>query len=141
MKPGVDTTVEPLVENLSRREREILALLAQGYTGPEMAEKLTIALSSVRSHLKNLYGKLGVNSKRSALNRAAALGLLGAPTTSPSPAVRHNLPRELTRFFGREPEAAQIKEVLAEYRRLTVTGAGGAGARRPVPRGTRAGAG
>jgi len=34
---------EPLVEQLSRREREILALLAQGYTGPEMAGKLTIA--------------------------------------------------------------------------------------------------
>ena len=76
MRPGDSRPAEPLVEQLSRREREILALLAQGYTGPEIAEKLTIALSSVRSHLQNLYGKLGVDGKRSALNRAKQQGHL-----------------------------------------------------------------
>ena len=37
----------PLVEPLTRRERQVLALLAEGYSGPEIAEKLTLALSSV----------------------------------------------------------------------------------------------
>jgi len=126
------------MEQLSRREREILGLLAQGYSGPEMAGKLTIALSSVRSHLQHLYSKLGVNGKSGALNRARALGLLETspaaftfqqpPTAVPAgPAPRHNLPMELTRFFGRELEIAQVRELLAEYRLVTVTGAGGVG--------------
>jgi ATP/maltotriose-dependent transcriptional regulator MalT len=58
-----------VVETLTRREREILALLAEGLTGPEMAVRLTLALSSVKSHLQHLYGKLGVNSKRQAVSR------------------------------------------------------------------------
>src|SRR5258708_5459902 len=109
MKPDVGMSVLPLMESLTRREREILELLAQGSTGPEIASKLTIALSSVRSHQQNLYGKLGVNSKRAALSRAAALGLLAAPPPASHPSARHNLPMELTRFFGRGPEIAQIK--------------------------------
>jgi predicted ATPase/DNA-binding CsgD family transcriptional regulator len=144
MRPGDGRPAEPLVEQLSRREREILALLAQGYTGPEIAEKLSIALSSVRSHLQNLYGKLGVDGKRSALNRARQLGLLGpsppppavepqraAPDPSLSaalpPAPTHNLPQQITRFFGREAELAQLKQRLAENRLVTLTGPGGVG--------------
>ncbi len=141
-----------LVETLTRREREILLLLAQGHSGPEIAEKLTLALNSVRWHIQRLYGKLGVNRKHQALVRAAELGLLAttpapggdsfaAPPGAASPAVslsaaarpeqpgrpRHNLPLQLTRFFGREPEIAQIKELLAEWRLVTLTGSGGVG--------------
>ena len=54
---------------LTRRQGEILALLAQGYSGPEIAEKLSLAISSVRSHLLQIYGKLGINTKRKALTR------------------------------------------------------------------------
>lgn len=61
---------ESLVERLTRREREILALLAQGYTGPEIADQLTLALSTVKWHIQQLYGNLGANSKRQALARA-----------------------------------------------------------------------
>jgi DNA-binding CsgD family transcriptional regulator len=57
-------------EPLTRREREILALLAQGLSGPEIAEQLTLGLSSVKSHIQHLYGKLGANSKRQAVARA-----------------------------------------------------------------------
>jgi predicted ATPase/DNA-binding CsgD family transcriptional regulator len=144
MSPGDGKPAEPLVEHLSRREREILALLAQGYTGPEIAQKLTIALSSVRSHLQNIYAKLGVDGKRGALNRARQLGLLEplppAPAvepqrSTPGPliaaapplALSHNLPQQLTRFFGREAELAQLKERLAEYRLVTLSGPGGVG--------------
>src|SRR5712691_930431 len=71
---------EPLVELLTRREREILALLAEGLTGPEIAERLSLGISSVKSHTQHLYGKLGASSKRQAVTRAHQLGLLsGAP--------------------------------------------------------------
>ncbi len=122
---------------LTRRQGEILALLAQGYSGPEIAEKLALAISSVRSHLLQIYGKLGVNTKRQALTRAAELGLLGtlAPTAGadsfPSrPAqVRppNNLPLQLTPFFGREHEISRLKERLARHRLITLTGSGGVG--------------
>jgi predicted ATPase/DNA-binding CsgD family transcriptional regulator len=64
---------------LTRRQGEILALLAHGYSGPEIAEQLVLAISSVRSHVVQIYGKLGANTKRQALTRAAELGLLGTP--------------------------------------------------------------
>ena len=69
---------EPCVEPLTRREQEILALLAQGLSATEIAAKLTLAVSSVKWYLQQLYGKLGVNSKQKALVPAGELGLLGA---------------------------------------------------------------
>jgi predicted ATPase/DNA-binding CsgD family transcriptional regulator len=128
MNPADGRPVKPIVEPLSRREREILALLAQGYTGPDIARQLSIALSSVRTHLLHLYGKLGVSGKSSALNRARAMGLLEPHPPAATPAaLRHNLPVALTRFFGRELETAQLKELLAENRLVTISGAGGVG--------------
>src|SRR6185436_3622570 len=94
---------QPLVEPLTRREREILALQAQGLSAPEIAQKLTLAVSSVKWYIQQLYGKLGVNSKQQALLRAGELGLLGAPAPAP-PERKHNLPVQVTRFFGREDE-------------------------------------
>ena len=79
---------DALVEPLTRREREILGLLDQGLSAPEMAEKLTLAVSSVKWHIQHLYGKLGVSGKRAALTRARELGLLDAPgsaATAPTP--------------------------------------------------------
>jgi predicted ATPase/DNA-binding CsgD family transcriptional regulator len=125
-----NASVKPLLEPLTRREREVLALLAHGYTAPEIAERLTVAVSSVKSHLRHLYGKLGVNSKRQALNRAEVLGLIGpiAPPAVPQhPGHKHNLPLQVTRFFGREGELAQLQERLAEHRMVTLTGSGGVG--------------
>ena len=84
----------PLVEPLTRREREILGLLSQGLSAPEMAEQLTLAVSSVKWHIQHLYGKLGVSGKRQALNRAQALGLLGASPSSPAVAAAAAHPAE-----------------------------------------------
>src|SRR5262249_27105412 len=102
----------PLVEPLTRREKEILELLAQGLSGPEIAQKLTLAISTVKSHIRQIYGKLGVNSKRQALQRAGELGMLEPSPTNPSSppsGPRHNLPLQVTRFFGREAEIKQLK--------------------------------
>jgi predicted ATPase/DNA-binding CsgD family transcriptional regulator len=145
----------PLVEPLTRREHEVLTFLSEGFSAPEIAEQLTLAVSSVKFHIQHLYGKLGVNSKRQALVRARQIGLLEAlPSASPSeptqpsplglsgpaafqavparpasgrPGRKDNLPLQVTRFFGRELEIAKLKERLAEYRLVTLTGSGGVG--------------
>src|SRR3989442_10904614 len=75
-------------EPLTRRERDILGLLAQGYSGPEIAEKLTLGLSSVKSHIQHLYGKLGVNSKRQAVAQARERGLLEPGSSLPAADLR-----------------------------------------------------
>src|SRR5438105_14857106 len=81
-----------LLEPLTRRERDVLVLLAQGLSAPEIAEKLTLAVSSVKWHSKHVYAKLGVNSKKQAVARAHALGLLGAPPVATAPQPRATLP-------------------------------------------------
>ncbi|MEP7358200.1 MAG: LuxR C-terminal-related transcriptional regulator, partial [Anaerolineales bacterium] len=126
----VDTELsQRLIEPLTRRERQMLALLAEGYSRPEIAARLTVGLASVKTHLHHLYGKLGVSSKRQALDRAQVLGLLtpAAPATSPAAGLGHNLPLQVTRFFGRDAELGQLSDQLDENRLVTLTGPGGVG--------------
>jgi LuxR family maltose regulon positive regulatory protein len=65
-----------LVEPLTRRERQVLHLITAGLSGPEIAEELVVAYSTVRSHIKSIYGKLGVHSRHEAIERAKALRLV-----------------------------------------------------------------
>ncbi len=65
-----------LVEPLSERELEILRLLKTELSGPEIARELMISLSTVRTHTKNIYGKLGAHNRRQAVAQAENLGLL-----------------------------------------------------------------
>ncbi len=65
-----------LVEPLSARELEVLRLLAVGISNKEIAETLVIATSTVKQHLKNIYGKLDVHNRTQAANRARDLDLL-----------------------------------------------------------------
>jgi len=48
---------------LSHREREIVALVAQGYKNKEMAEKMFISEQTVKNHLHNIFDKLGVSDR------------------------------------------------------------------------------
>ena len=66
----------PLIEPLTPREREVLALLSQHLTNREIAEQLVVASSTVKTHTLNIYGKLGVNSRDQAVSRAKELGLI-----------------------------------------------------------------
>jgi LuxR family maltose regulon positive regulatory protein len=66
----------PLVEPLTTRERQIVRLIAAGRSNPEIAELLYLSLNTVKWHVKNLYGKLGVSSRVEAAARAQELGLL-----------------------------------------------------------------
>ena len=65
-----------LIEPLSERELEVLALLAEGLTNREIASRLFLALNTVKAHAGNIYGKLNVHSRTQAIARAQALGLL-----------------------------------------------------------------
>ena len=65
-----------LVEPLSDRELEVLGLIAAGLSNREIAERLVVALSTVKTHITNLYRKLGVSSRTEALATARALDLV-----------------------------------------------------------------
>jgi LuxR family maltose regulon positive regulatory protein len=65
-----------LVEPLSDRELEVLRYLPSQLSSNEIAAELYVATSTVRSHIKSIYGKLAVHSRREAVERAQDLGLL-----------------------------------------------------------------
>jgi LuxR family maltose regulon positive regulatory protein len=70
------STSLPLIEPLSQRELEVLRLFKTDLSGPEIANELVIALSTVRTHTKSIYSKLNVNNRRTAVKRATELGLI-----------------------------------------------------------------
>ncbi|MDQ4068557.1 MAG: LuxR C-terminal-related transcriptional regulator, partial [Actinomycetota bacterium] len=56
-----------LVDELSTRELDVLRLLRSDLSGPEIAAELVVSLNTVRTHTKNIFMKLGVNSRRAAV--------------------------------------------------------------------------
>ena len=73
---AIGAPAQPLAEPLTEREMEVLNLLAEGLTNPEIAQRLFISLPTVKSHARNIYGKLGVHSRRQAVAHARSLGIL-----------------------------------------------------------------
>ncbi len=67
---------QPLLEPLSQRELEVLGLIAAGLSNQEIADQTYVALSTVKWHIRNIYGKLGVKSRTQAIARAQELNLL-----------------------------------------------------------------
>jgi DNA-binding CsgD family transcriptional regulator len=67
---------QALVEPLTERELEVLRLMAEGLDSPEAAERLHLAVSTVRWHLRQVYSKLDVHSRTQAIARARELHLL-----------------------------------------------------------------
>jgi DNA-binding NarL/FixJ family response regulator len=66
----------PLIEPLSAREREVLQLLAAGCSNKEIGARLRIAEGTVKNHMTNVLGKLGVLDRTQAALRARDLGLI-----------------------------------------------------------------
>jgi LuxR family maltose regulon positive regulatory protein len=70
--PAAQALVEPLTE----REMEVLRLIAAGLSNREIGDELVVAVSTVKSHINHIYGKLDVKNRTQAVARARTLGLL-----------------------------------------------------------------
>ncbi|MBI1259497.1 MAG: response regulator [Chloroflexi bacterium] len=79
LKPASDPGLFP---ELTEREREILAFIADGQTNAEIAEKLVISIKTVRNHVSNIFSKLQVADRAQAALRARAAGLGGLTSTA-----------------------------------------------------------
>lgn len=76
LKTSSITPNQELIEPLSERELEVLHLIAQGFSNPEIAEKLFLAIGTVKAHTSNIYSKLGVSNRVQAVQCARELHLL-----------------------------------------------------------------
>ena len=67
------TAARRVVEPLSERELDVLRLLGSDLDGPDIARELTVSLSTMRTHTRSIFNKLGVNNRRAAVRRAEEL--------------------------------------------------------------------
>jgi len=78
--PAADRPTPPisqnLIEPLSARELEVLQLLATNLTAPEIADELVVGVSTVRTHIKNIYAKLEVHKRSAAVDKGIELDLI-----------------------------------------------------------------
>jgi DNA-binding NarL/FixJ family response regulator len=77
---NISASTAPIPEfpQLTEREREVLALIAEGYTNRAIAERLTLSPKTVRNHVSNIFSKLQVADRAQAIIRARKAGLGGA---------------------------------------------------------------
>jgi predicted ATPase/DNA-binding CsgD family transcriptional regulator len=122
-----------LLNPLTEREIEILRLLYQRLSNREIAQRLTLSVTTVKWYARQIYNKLGVSTRAEAVARAQALKLLEPDESSQENEAdfirptRHNLPALVTPFIGRDHEISEVKRLLAASRLLTLTGPGGTG--------------
>lgn len=64
-----------LPEPLTERELDVLPLMVQGLSYQQMADKLFLAKGIIKTHVSNIYGKLGVQNRAEAIHKAQELGL------------------------------------------------------------------
>ncbi len=118
----------PIYDPLTERELEVLRLMREGLSNREIADRLVISFETVRWYTKQIYSKLGVNSRAQAIIRAGEWA--EADGAAPLPAApRDTLPTYALSFVGREAELDEIRALLSDpkVRLLTVTGLGGMG--------------
>ena len=127
----MERSFDILLEPLTRRERTILFYLVESKSNQEIAALETLALTSVKWYIQQIYAKLGVNRRSAVIERAQELGLLqpASPPASGTPRPKHNLPAQLTSFIGREREIVELRlRIIKKANRLlTLTGSGGTG--------------
>ena len=79
VKPSSAASDPEIVETLSSRELEIVALLSERMRDKEIAGRLFISPETVKTHLRNIYGKLDAHGRREAVRRAVKIGVLKPP--------------------------------------------------------------
>jgi LuxR family maltose regulon positive regulatory protein len=67
---------QQLIEPLTDREIDVLILMSEGASNQEIADNLTIAITTTKKHVSNILGKLGVKNRTEAVSRARELGLI-----------------------------------------------------------------
>ncbi len=114
-------------ESLTTREMDILMLLAEGLSDQEIADRLTVAYTTVKWYNRQIFNKLGVEKRRQAIERARQLGLLDARETVVL--RRYKLPKPATPFVGRKKNLDELLPLIRDdHRRLvTVLAPGGMG--------------
>ena len=75
-EPVASTPVPPLAEPIRERELQVLRSIASGLSNPEIAAQLNLSPNTVKTHVRNLYAKLGARKRSEALRRARDLGLI-----------------------------------------------------------------
>ena len=67
---------DPTQLGLSKREVEVLGLLAEGLSNQEVADKLFVSLNTAKTHISNIYAKLNVKRRTQAIQKARDLALI-----------------------------------------------------------------
>lgn len=73
---AVGNSSEGEIQDLTKREREVLIVIAKGYSLTEAAQQLNISRSTIATHVKNIYSKLAISSRAEAAMIAAKTGLI-----------------------------------------------------------------
>jgi DNA-binding CsgD family transcriptional regulator len=103
-------------DELTLRDRELVALLALGLSNEQIAEELFIGIETVRSHLRRLFRRVGVSTRGEVASRAAGLGLMPTRTSSHD----HIAGRRRSQHYRREPVAVRsaglgiVRELMDE---------------------------
>jgi serine/threonine protein kinase/WD40 repeat protein/energy-coupling factor transporter ATP-binding protein EcfA2 len=143
---GMNRTSTTMVELLTQREHDILNLIIEGLSNKEIAQRLTVTLSTVKWYVNQIYAKLGVRSRVQAIVRARELNLLvrsdgavevvSVPTEeffpeNPYKGLRAFHTADYQDFFGREKLTDRLVQKMGEtgdYSRfLAVVGPSGSG--------------
>jgi predicted ATPase/DNA-binding CsgD family transcriptional regulator len=112
---------------LSRREREVAALVTEGLTNRQIAERLFIAERTAEGHVEQIRNKLGFTS-RSQIAAWVVAGVGIAAEATADGRRRYSLPEPPGELIGREVEAGEVAEIVARRRGVvTLTGPGGVG--------------
>ena len=128
----MESVVTGMETDISVREAEVLAAVADHQTNAEIAQRLHISVRTVESHVSSLLRKLGVSDRRALAHRAG--DALSSPATKDSadgPPMA-GFPHAWTTFIGRGAELQELSSSLADSRLVTVVGPGGVGKTRMV---------
>jgi non-specific serine/threonine protein kinase len=117
----------------TRRQREVAELVARGMTNRQIAQTLFISERTAEGHVQQLFNLLGVSSRTQLATWwvEQQAGGESAGDGNGERGARHrsrtNLPMPLTSFLGRERQLAELPDLQARYRVVTLVGVGGGG--------------